>query len=160
MFRLNLLSLLIAATSLYGQSTDKVASRTTNTTFYAAGVSALPQTKPEPTGWAVIATEINTKNQIYSFSETDYTLSNGKLVSSARTGLATPLRSFGAFTLYGLGDAGVATTGTSTGSAFAGGGFVLIPIKKSGWDLLVGARVLKTMVGGSQAYMEVGIGRR
>lgn len=129
-------------------------------TFYAAGATMLPQTRPQPTGWAIIATEINTNNKIYSFSETDYTMVKGNVISSARTGLATPLRSFGGITIYGLGDAGVATGGSVASAAYSGGGFVLIPVKQTGWNVIIGVRVLKTSIGGTQTYAELGIGKR
>lgn len=132
-------------------------------TFYGAGVSLIAQSSPKPSGWAVVATEVNQKQALWSFSETDLTtaaIRNGLLAvqSSARTGIATTLRSFGKWTLYGLADGGVATVGTATGGAYAGGGLLVIPVKAI--NLLLGVRILKTSVGGTQSIIEIGFGKQ
>lgn len=148
---------------LWGQAastppTSPVSTLTSATTFVAAGVTLLPQTQPHPTGWAVVATEVSTSAQIYSFSETDYSLVNGKFQTSARTGLATPLRKFGGMTLYGLGDAGMVTTGVNTGAAYAGGGVLVIPSGK--FDVIVGIREVHTSINGNATLIEVGFGKK
>ena len=128
------------------------------TTFIAGGVSLLPTTVPHPTGWFAVVTEVSTSQQIYSISETDYTLVGHKFQTSARTGAAVFLRKIGTMSLYGLVDAGVATTGTNAGAAYAGGGVVVIP--SGPIDVIIGVRELHTAVGGNTTLIEVGLGKR
>lgn len=141
-------------------STSPIPTITSATTFVAGGVSLLPQTSPKPTGWAVVATTISASQQIYSFSETDYAVVGGKVATSARTGLATFLRKWGTVSIYGLADAGIATTGSATGIAYAGGGFARIPFNTTGWDVIIGVRELHTTVGRNTTVIEVGVGKK
>ena len=163
-----LVCLLLVSVILHAQtsstdtkSTLAIPTVTTASTFLAGGVTLLPGTTPKPTGWFAVATEVNKTQKLYSISETDYSLvtSGGKLSlqTSARSGLATPLRAFGNVTVYGLVDAGIATTGVSTGGAYAGGGFALIPYKK--FYIVVGARYLHAATSGSTALIELGVGK-
>jgi hypothetical protein len=89
----------------------------------------------------------------------DFTPAGKRLQTSVRTGMATPIRSIGQVQIYGLADAGTATVGTSSGSAFSGGGVALVPMGSKGWQMVLGVRVLKTAVGGSQSFLEIGLGR-
>ena len=89
----------------------------------------------------------------------DFTLVAGKVQSSVRTGIATPLRTIGTVTIYGLGDAGTSTTGSASGSAFAGGGIAIIPVGRKGLQAVAGVRILKTAVGGTQTLVEIGFGK-
>lgn len=127
--------------------------------FYAAGISLLPQSSPKPTGWAAAIVTVNANQKVYSISEVDFTVvKNGALYNvqtAARTGIATWLRAFGPVNLYGLADAGAATSGTTSSGAFAGGGMLVFPINKQIGGT-VGARVLKTNLG-SQVIAEMGI---
>ena len=117
----------VIALPLLAQSTPPVsapgaASAQPGSAFYGVGIIGSATTQPKPSGFLVVATEISQSAQIWSFSETDAILvANHKIQTSARTGLATPMRKFGAAQLFLLGDAGVASTGTNTGGAFAGG---------------------------------------
>jgi hypothetical protein len=147
MVRVSLFLLLCGACTVHAQS------------FYGAGMSALPQSSPKPSGWAVLAKSLDSKAQVYSFTETDYTYTPKEIQSSVRTGLATPLRTIGKVVIYGVGDAGVATTGSASGSAFAGGAVALIPLPKNSMMLVVGYRALKTALGDTQQLIEIGLGR-
>ena len=130
----------------------------TSPAFYGLGTSMMPQSSPKATGWAAMAYLVNSSAKLYSFSEIDYSLaSDHKLQTSVRTGVATLMRSFGKIGLYGIGDAGVATTGGATGGAFSGGGVLLIPLGQK-TRLLIGVRVLKTALGDTQQYVEIGFG--
>lgn len=150
--------LLLAALPAFCQTPDA-----TPTTFYAFGVSALTQSSPKPTGWVVVAHLIQKSAQLWSFSESDYTYAKltKQVQSSVRTGIATPLRKFGTVTVYGLGDGGVASTGTSAGFAVAGGLCAPIDLgRKSGFQFVPGWRLLHTATGGTQNIVEFGIGWR
>lgn len=83
----------------------------------------------------------------------------GAIQSSVRTGIATPLRSFGAVTLYTLGDAGAATSGANSGVAFGTGAVALVPIGKHGYSLIIGFRAVQSTVGGLQQMVEIGFGK-
>lgn len=127
--------------------------------FFGAGFSSLPQSSPKPSGWAAVSILANKAAQVFSFSEMDFTPAGKRVQTSVRTGMATPLRSIGNVQIYGLADAGTATVGTSSGSAFSGGGIALVPVGPKGWQMVFGVRVLKTAVGGSQSVIEFGFGR-
>ena len=132
--------------------------------WYGTGLSALPQSSPKPSGWAAYATCINTKAQLYSISELDYTAvpqPHGPTIlqSSIRTGFATPLRTFGPVTLYALADAGTATVGVGASGAYAGGGVLVIPLPHPrDFTILIGIRSLHTNMGGTQQFVEIGFG--
>lgn len=132
-------------------------------TFYGFAASALTSGHQQWTGSAVIATQLQKSQQIWSFSETDWIYaapagqSTRRLVSSVRTGLATQLRCFGTACLYGLADAGASSNGTTSGAAYAGGGVLLIPIKNR-LQLIFGARLIKSNVSNTQATISVGLG--
>ena len=132
-------------------------------TFYAVGMSFLPQSSPKPSGWAAVVTPISSAQKIYSISETDFTfvrtvsasvLPGFSVQTSVRTGFAVWLRAFGSANLYALGDGGMATTGAVSSAAASGGGFVTFPVR--GILAVIGARVLKT-VAGTQTYGEIGV---
>lgn len=118
--------------------------------------------KPPVAGWYSYATLLSSKGQIYSFSTHDVLLSPQKpyrLLDSARTGAATVLRQFGPVTILGLGDIGMVASGASVGGAFSGGGLALVKLGKTNWDIVVGARVIKTSGNGNQDIYEIGLGR-
>lgn len=153
-------TLLIAAGFAAAQTS--AAAPATGGTFYGvfAQMNAQTPTHPQPTGGWVVATEISASQGIWSFNETDFTLVGGKIQTSPRTGGSLHMRDFGVCQLYALVDGGLATTGSATGSAFAGGGFVACPTK---FDLLwfeAGYRVLHTSIGGTSQYIEIGLLRR
>lgn len=131
--------------------------------FYAAGVSLLPQTSPKPTGWAAAIITANATQRLYSISEIDFTVVGDILhgrpaavQTSARTGAAVWLRSFGQVDLYTLGDLGAATTGANSSGAGAIGAIVTFPTRSSTIHGAVGVRVLKTAIA-SQTLVEIGI---
>ena len=132
--------------------------------FYAAGISLLPQASPKPTGWAAAIITANAKQRIYSISEIDFTVVgdvlHGKPFSvqtSARTGAALWLRTFKSVDLYTLADAGAATNGVNSSGAGAIGGVATFPTRWSALKGAVGARVLKTALSGTQVLVELGI---
>jgi hypothetical protein len=128
--------------------------------FYGCGISALPQSSPKPTGWCAYGAEANVANKIWSISEMDFVPTSAHpqtIQTSVQTGAATPLRTFGRVTLYGMGTAGAATTGTSAGSAFSGGGLFTIPIR-SKWLAVFAIRILKTTTNQS-TLIQLGVGR-
>ena len=130
-------------------------------TFWGAGFQALTSTSPKPSGWAAVAVEVSAGQHIFSFNETDFTVvrsptSGFVLQTSARSGLATPLRTFSSVTFYALADAGVATTGINSGGAYSGGGLAVVPIKKTSWSAVVGYRLLKTSIAGTTHEIELG----
>ena len=144
------LSLLLLAVSCFGQS------------FYGAGLSLYPQTSPKPTGWAAAMVTMSAPQRVYSISEIDFTATRTasgvySVQTSARTGAAVFMRAFGKLNLYGLGDAGAATTGTNSGGALAGGGIATWPTRWKGVYGAAGVRVLKTSIGGTQTLVEIGI---
>lgn len=147
---------LLLTTSGLAQSTPSAAQP--SSAFYGVGVTGFATTQPKESGFLVVATEISQSAQIWSLSETDaILLANHKLQTSARTGLATPMRKFGAAELFLLGDAGVASSGTNTGGAYAGGAILTIPFK-SKYVVFPGFRYLHTATGGSQLTIGIGIG--
>ena len=101
---------------------------------------------------------------VYSISELDFTVVGNILKkqpvtvqTSARTGAAVWLRSFGQFNLFGLANAGVATTGTNSSGAFAGGGMLTFPTRWKALYGTIGIRILSSSVGGTQTLIESGI---
>lgn len=131
-------------------------------TFYAAGLSLLPQSSPKPSGFAAAVIPVSTTQKVYSISEIDFTATRTasgvySVQTSARTGAAVFMRAFGKLNLYGLGDAGAATTGTNSGGALAGGGIATWPTRWKGVYGAAGVRVLKTSIGGTQTLVEIGI---
>ncbi len=158
--------LLVAALPLLAQEPAAVAQPSGSSTFYAAGVSGLAQTSPKPTGWLVVATEVNKTADVWSLSETDYTYVSGKIQSSVRTGLATSV-SIGSMKLptgmklYGLADAGVATTGSASSGAYAGGFVAIIPVTKFAikFNFVPSIRVIRTAAGGTQLVWGLGLGK-
>jgi hypothetical protein len=130
-------------------------------TFYGVFASGSTTTHPQPTGGAIVATQVSSSQGLWSFSETDFLLVNGQIQTSARTGLALHMRDFNDIELFGLLDGGVATNGVNAGSAFAGGGFLTGPLGKAGaWRWEAGYRILKTTTGGVEHLVEIGILRK
>lgn len=126
--------------------------------FYAIGASMLPQSSPKTTGWAAVAVEASKTTQIWSISGMDF-ISVGKTIqTSAWTGIATPLRTFGTATLYALGAGGAATTGTNSGGAFTGGALLYIPIPNSAVAFVLGYAIEKTSISPSAQLIKLGIG--
>ena len=136
---------------LYGQSTPALPSN-----WVGAG-AAYPVA-----GWASYATLMSSKGQVYSFSSWDATVTKTRphvIQSSARSGLATVLRTWGPVTLLGFAEAGVAAAQTTTTGAFSGGGVGVLKIGKTAWTIEVAVRVLKTPINGQQNEYELGTGR-
>jgi hypothetical protein len=161
---MKLFLLAFAAVCVLAQSSPSPAPAEANSPiFYGLFASAQPSTQPKPCGSAVLAIMMNQKAKLYSFTSVDFTPTGkhpGTIQTSVSTGAATPLRSFGSVTLYGLGTAGVATGSGSSSGAYSGGGLLSFPVKKgSAYRYNIGVRVLKTAAGGTQQMIELGFGR-
>jgi hypothetical protein len=133
--------------------------------WMGAGAAFNSAATPQVNGWFSYAQLLSQKQQIYSFSTHDITPLRvaGKLTiqDSTRTGFAIVVRQFGPLTTLGLCDAGIAATGTASGtsvsSAFSGGALAVYQIGKTDWTLEAGYRLLKTT--SSQNVYEFGFGR-
>lgn len=162
-----LLLLLLTAGIVFSQTKPDTSSAAptvpttpTPATFFSGGLTVPSQGSPKNySGWLAVVTPVVKSQRIYSISETDYTDVGGKITSSVRSGVATYLRSFGKVDLYGLGDAGVATNGSTSGAAYSGGGVVLIPTRWKSVYGVVGVRFLKTNTN-TETLLEVGIGKK
>lgn len=158
-----LTTLLLTGGILFGQSTTTaptVPTVSSAATFLAGGVTIPSAGSPKDyTGWIAVVTPLIKTQKIYSISETDYTDVSGKITSSVRSGIATYLRSFGKVDLYGLGDAGIATNGSTSGAAYSGGGIALFPTKWKTIYGVVGVRFLKTTTD-QETLFEIGIGKK
>lgn len=133
---------------------------------FAGGGAALNAAVNQWNGWLTYGHKMQSTFPLYSFTTTDVTSVNPKAFAaqtSVRTGLATDLKRYTWKSLVvdviGLGDAGTAISGSNIGSAFSGGGFVALSKKGSGWHAILGARVLKTSLAGSQAIYEFGLAK-
>ncbi len=119
--------------------------------------------RPQVTGWVSYAVLLSEKGQVYSYTSQDLIpLRVNHLLtiqSSTRTGLATVFKQLGPITILAYGDAGIASIGTVTGGAFAGGGIAVIRLGKTNWTIEAGARLLKSSVGGEQPIYTIGWGR-
>jgi hypothetical protein len=149
-----LLSLVaLLATSLYGQGS-----------FYALGMSGLPQSSPKPTGWGALAIQASAKYQVWSISGIDFSLVGKPLAvqTSAWTGIATPLRTFGPFTFYALGAGGAATVGTASGRSLTGGMIAYAAWAPGHWyshaPNIFGYAIENSTVGGTQNLIKLGYG--
>ncbi len=134
----------------------------------AMGASYNSVSKPPLAGWFAYAHLISESAQLYSYSAHDVFLSPTKpytIMSSIRSGLATPLRTIGNCTgtclmALGLGEAGMAAGGTSLAGAFSGGGVGILKFGKTHWTLAIGGQMLKVAGGvGSQTLIFAGFGR-
>lgn len=148
--------LLILASACYAQ------------TFYGGYVSGAPSTTPKPSGGAFVAVQASSAAEVYSFNQFDVTMAKRGawcaqsecLVNSERSGIATEMKDLGIGKLWAFGTAGAASNGSSTTGAFAGGGFITIEIKKSGWYIIPGIQVLQAAAaGGTTRIAFLAIGR-
>jgi hypothetical protein len=124
--------------------------------------------QPQVSGWAAFATKLSDKGPIYSFTE--YTLTSARTKpftaqTSTTTGVATPLKVLspnknGAWTvtLFGMATGGMATSNSTVGGAFAGGGVLILRLGLSNWTLVGGAQYLTTTQN-KQTIYSFGVGR-
>ncbi len=126
--------------------------------FFGAGISFLPTTSPKPTGNAFVAAWSNSSHTLINIEEIDFTWlrSSRTIQTSIIADAATPVTMLGR-TWYAFVGAGGATGATSS-AAFAAGGFASFALK-DGWRLFPGAKVLRTVAGGSQVIAFVDVGR-
>jgi hypothetical protein len=130
--------------------------------FYAAGVSVLPSTQPEPTPWTVVATPAS-GNKVWSISGTNYGLTQGphpQFLSTAWSALATPAQTeIGNLKLFLLAGLGASVAGTNAGYSIVGGTIGYYQLGKSAWAIVGGYAVQKSSVGGTVTRGTIGIGR-
>jgi hypothetical protein len=129
--------------------------------FAAAGFGYNPAASPD--GWLAYATLLTDKGPIYNYSEITITSASVKAgqfkaQTAITTGVATTVKTYGPLTIFGLANAGMATTGSTIGGAFAGGGVAVWKIKNSVWSIVIGAQVLKTTAN-TQVLASIGVGR-
>lgn len=134
----------------------------------AVGVGINQYSTPQIQGWGTYAHKI--AGPLYVLSTYDVTAIPNtqdqllgvlpQLQFSFRPGIAIPFKNFGRLSLWGLGEAGLATTGSTTGGSFGAGGFALWRFqstRKSGWAVLCIMRVVKNNITGVRYIPEVGI---
>lgn len=153
---LGLLALLSASLAA-GQTAAQ--SQAPPTGFYAAGIAALPQTSPKPSGWAIAATQISKANSTWLIAGNDYVLLKGAVTPVSFVGTAIEVKALTFGTLMGYAGAGGATLPGSTTGAFEGGGALVGKFSaKSSLSWLAGVVEIKANGGGSQTVVHVGIG--
>lgn len=125
-------------------------------TFYAAGISALPQTRPQPTGWFVSSVTAMGKvpNQTFLIVGEDYVYANRQIqaVGFAGTSFACYSLPFAqVYCFLGLGGASTPST-NSASIAITGGGYAPIPLnKKKTLDLIPGFALYQSSKGTARA---------
>jgi hypothetical protein len=127
--------------------------------FLAAGCAYNRYAAPQINGLVTYANRVQQTN-IFSFTTYDVRSASDLAYqpqTSIRTGVAPMLFRFGRVWLFGLGDAGVAYTGSAFGAAFSGGTGLAIQLGR-GWSVLAVARVIKTGLTDRQEAYEIMIG--
>lgn len=129
--------------------------------FYAAGVSILPSTRPEPTPWTVVATPASKGGAVWSISGNNYGITKTKqFQSTAWTALATPATTVvKGLKIFILAGAGAAVSGTNAGYSITGGTVAYYALGSSAWGIVGGYLVEKTSIGGTDTRGTIGIGR-
>lgn len=126
--------------------------------WVGSGAGYAPAGSPKATAWVSFATLLNQTAQVYSYSTYDVIPARGSVpMTSARTGLATPLRSLGPIYLFAFGTAGVAQGSVDPIFAFSAGGLALYRFK-SGLTVELGARMAKAGNTSVPVY-ELGFGK-
>jgi hypothetical protein len=145
--------------------------------FYAAGVAALPQSRPEPTAWAAGMIPVSAANGLSLIVGQDYTLNaQRQIVPVSFAGPATLVKqlTFGQLWGYIAGGGGTAPTTTALASgalassttaslALTGGGFIRGTIKSGKWWWIFGAAEVSGIPAAngqktSQTVVHLGIG--
>jgi hypothetical protein len=113
---------------------------------------------PKVTAWASLAILVNEKSQVYSYSTYDVIPQRGAIpVTSARTGAATVLRTFGpSVYLLGFATIGAATSGTATTGSVSGGGILVYRFTPS-WTVECAVRAVNGSA--TNKVVEFGFGR-
>lgn len=111
------------------------------TSWAGAGAGYNPTGSPKATAWASFATLVSQSQKLYSYSTFDVVpQKNAVPVTSARTGFATVVRTFGPnLYLLAFGTAGVSQTSTATQGTFSGGGILFYRFA-AGWTIEAGVR--------------------
>ncbi len=113
-------------------------------TFFGAGLSALPASKPGLSPFAFIATPISMKQDVWSITEANYSWDrqSRRVLTTLSANAASPLRQFGPkVALWALLGPGVATTGSTTSAALNVGAFLKVDLRHGslipGWRRIV-----------------------
>jgi hypothetical protein len=117
-----------------------------------------PGGSPKVTAWASLAILVNEKSQVYSYSTYDVIPQRGAVpVTSARTGAATVLRTFGrSVYLLGFATIGAATSSTATTGSVSGGGILVYRFAAS-WTAECAVRAVNGSA--TNKVVEFGFGR-
>ena len=124
-----------------------------------AGASYSQAARPQVAGWIAYAKLLGAG--FYSVSSYEVTTAKAHTFQAqpaVTTGIGTIVRTAGLVTFLAYADAGVAASGDNVGGAFGPGGYAVIRLGKSHFTLLVGGRMLKTSIGGSQTMFQLGLG--
>lgn len=116
--------------------------------FAGAGAAYNPVAPSnKTTGWATYGHLLDAKSQTYFFTTEDAIIVKNPsltLQTSVRVGFGTLMKTLGPVKLYGIGDGGGATTGTTSGGAASLGTFGLIKLGKKDYYFGAGYRVIIT----------------
>lgn len=129
--------------------------------FVAGGAAYNESASPNVLGWGTFAKRI--AGPVFSFTTYDITpiMKDSGLPTlqyAARTGIAVRMYQFGeSLSVFGLGDAGISTTGQAVNGSFSGGGFGAIRLGK-GWHTLLILRIIHDPVVGTRYIPEAGVG--
>lgn len=130
-------------------------------TFFAAGVNGFATSSPKPSGWYAVAVSLNKATQTFSYTETDVLFSKANHfapVTTPQTGFITSMKTVGPVALYGLATAGAAVSSTATTAAYAGGGFILVPLPtKKKISALFGLKILSSGPTGTMRVWYAGL---
>jgi hypothetical protein len=126
-----------------------------------AGIAYNQFSTPQIAGWASYLHLISVPQAMYagfSYDVTSATAHPFKIQTSTRLRVAMVVRQYQRLAIIGLGDAGMAVAGSNLGGAFSGGGAAIYKLN-DGYTVMLGARILKTSLGQSQAIYEIGFGK-
>jgi hypothetical protein len=126
--------------------------------WVGAGAGYNPGGSPKVTAWASLAILVNQSSQLYSYSTYDVVPQRGAIpVTSARTGAATVLRTFGrSVYLLGFATIGAATSSTATTGSVSGGGILVYRFKPA-WTVECAVRAVNGSA--TNKVVEFGFGR-
>ena len=127
--------------------------------WYGAGGQYLPGGSPKGSGWAAYARLISQSAAMYSFTEYDAFLADGKITTATSSGAAFVVRQFGPVSVLAFGMAGVATSGTSAVGVFPYGGIVDFKLGKTLWHLMAGYKRIVISGAADQTPIVAGVGR-
>lgn len=153
-----LLSIILYASLAFGQSATTPPDPTG---FVAFGSGWNPYTNPQVNGWASYAYLIDAKSSLWLYTTEDITSASKHpftIQTSIRTGLATPIKTWGRLQIIALADGGMASSTLNNGAAASFGTIDMFRITKS-WYIVAGFRMIKVQgVDGTPKLYEFGMG--